>query len=357
MNPAMRLYEMGQSLWLDNITRGLLTSGTLQKYIHDYDLKGLTSNPSIFEAAIHGADFYDEAIRTKSASGLKGEALFLELALEDLRAAADLFLPMHLETHGLEGWVSMEVSPLLVHDADGTLAEAKTLHEKLQRPNAFIKIPGTPEGVKAIEEAIFAGIPVNVTLLFSRQQYLSAAEAYLRGIERRIEQGLDPKVASVASLFVSRWDAAIKDKVPAELKNKLGIAVAGDTYAAYRELLASQRWKHLAEQGALPQRLLWASTGTKDPAASDILYVQSLTAPNTINTVPEKTLLAFADHGVVNGSMPTEGGDAEKVLKQFADAGIDTDALALQLQGEGADSFSKSWKQLLDVIAQKSATT
>ena len=357
MNPAMRLYEMGQSLWLDNITRGLLTSGTLQKYIHDYDLKGLTSNPSIFEAAIHGADFYDEAIRTKSASGLKGEALFLELALEDLRAAADLFLPMHLETHGQEGWVSMEVSPLLVHDADGTLAEAKTLHEKLQRPNAFIKIPGTPEGVKAIEEAIFAGIPVNVTLLFSRQQYLAAAEAYLRGIERRIEQGLDPKVASVASLFVSRWDAAIKDKVPDELKNKLGIAVAGDSYAAYRELLASQRWKHLAEQGALPQRLLWASTGTKDPAASDILYVQSLTAPNTINTVPEKTLLAFADHGVVNGSMPAEGGDAAKVLKQFADAGIDTDALALQLQGEGAESFSKSWKHLLDVIAQKSTTT
>jgi transaldolase len=350
----MRLYEMGQSLWLDNITRGLLTSGTLEKYIHDYDLKGLTSNPSIFEAAIHGADFYDEAIRTKSAAGLKGEALFLELALEDLRAAADLFLPMHVETHGLEGWVSMEVSPLLVHDADGTLAEAKSLHKKLQRPNAFIKIPGTPEGVKAIEEAIFAGIPVNVTLLFSREHYLAAAEAYLRGIERRIEQGLDPKVASVASLFVSRWDAAVKDKVPDELKNKLGIAVAGQTYAAYRELLASPRWKQLAEQGALPQRLLWASTGTKDPAASDILYVQSLTAPNTVNTVPEKTLLAFADHGVVNGSMPTEGGGAEKVLKQFAEAGIDVAALGAQLQTEGAEAFSKSWKQLLDVIEEKS---
>jgi transaldolase len=353
MNPAMRLYEMGQSLWLDNITRGLLTSGTLQQYIHDYDLKGLTSNPSIFEAAIHGADFYDEAIRSKSAAGLSGEALFLELAVEDLRAAADLFLPMHRETNGLEGWVSMEVSPLLVHDAEGTLAEARTLHQKLQRPNAFIKIPGTPEGVKAIEEAIFAGIPVNVTLLFSRRQYLAAAEAYLRGIERRIEQGLDPKVASVASLFVSRWDAAIKDKVPDELKNKLGIAVAHDTYAAYRELLASPRWRGLAEQGALPQRLLWASTGTKDPAASDILYVQSLTAPNTINTVPEKTLLAFADHGVVNGSMPTES-DAEKMFKPFADAGIDVDALALQLQDEGAEAFRKSWKQLLDVIAEKS---
>lgn len=357
MNPALHLRQLGQSLWLDNITRGLLTSGTLKKYIDDYDISGLTSNPSIFEAAIHGADFYDEAIRTKSAAGREGEQLFLELALEDLQQAADLFLPMHEESHGLDGWVSMEVSPLLVHDAEGTLREARTLHERLQRKNAFIKIPGTEEGVKAIEDAIFAGIPVNVTLLFSRAQYLAAAEAYLRGVQRRIDAGLDPKVASVASVFVSRWDAGVKDKAPEALKNKLGIAVARQTYAAYRELLASARWRKLAEAGALPQRLLWASTGTKDPAASDILYVQSLTAPNTINTVPEKTLLAFADHGVVNGSMPTEGGDAEKMLKQFANAGIDTDALALQLQSEGAEAFSKSWKQLLDVIAQKSAIT
>jgi transaldolase len=353
MNPAMRLYELGQSLWLDNITRGLLTSGTLAKYIHEYDLKGLTSNPSIFEAAIHGADFYDEAIRAGSAAGRSGEALFLELALEDLRAAADLFLPMHRESDGLEGWVSMEVSPLLVNNADGTLREARTLHERLQRPNAFIKIPGTPAGVKAIEEAIFAGIPVNVTLLFSREHYLAAAEAYLRGIERRIEKGLDPNVASVASLFVSRWDVAIKDKAP-ELNNKLGIAMARRTYVAYRDLLASPRWKHLAEQGARPQRLLWASTGVKDPAAPDTLYISALTAPNTINTVPEKTLLAFADHGIVNGSMPPEGADAEKVLKEFGDAGVDVDALAAKLQQEGADAFSKSWGQLLDVIAEKS---
>jgi transaldolase len=353
MNPAMRLYELGQSLWLDNITRGLLTSGTLAKYIHEYDLKGLTSNPSIFEAAIHGADFYDEAIRAGSAAGRSGEALFLELALEDLRAAADLFLPMHRESDGLEGWVSMEVSPLLVNNADGTLREARTLHERLQRPNAFIKIPGTPAGVKAIEEAIFAGIPVNVTLLFSREHYLASAEAYLRGIERRIKAGLDPNVASVASLFVSRWDVAIKDKAP-ELNNKLGIAMARRTYVAYRDLLASPRWKHLAEQGARPQRLLWASTGVKDPAAPDTLYISALTAPNTINTVPEKTLLAFADHGIVNGSMPPEGADAEKVLKDFADAGVDIDALAAKLQQEGAEAFSKSWAQLLDVIAEKS---
>lgn len=354
MNPAMRLYELGQSLWLDNITRGLLTSGTLAKYIHEYDLKGLTSNPSIFEAAIHGADFYDEAIRAGSAAGRSGEALFLELALEDLRAAADLFLPMHQASEGQDGWVSMEVSPLLVNDTEGTLREARTLHERLQRPNAFIKIPGTPAGVKAIEEAIFAGIPVNVTLLFAREHYLAAAEAYLRGIERRIEKGLDPDVASVASLFISRWDVAVKDKVSAALQNKLGIAVARRTYVAYRELLASPRWKHLAEQGAMAQRLLWASTGVKDPAAPDTLYVSALTAPNTINTVPEKTLLAFADHGVVNGSMPPEGADAEKVLKEFSDAGVNVDALAAQLQREGAEAFSKSWAQLLEVIAEKS---
>lgn len=354
MNPALHLRQLGQSLWLDNITRGLLTSGTLKKYIDDYDVSGLTSNPSIFEAAIHGADFYDEAIRTKSAAGRKGEQLFLELALEDLQQAADLFMPMHEASHGMDGWVSMEVSPLLVHDAEGTLREARTLHERLQRKNAFIKIPGTEAGVKAIEEAIFAGIPVNVTLLFSRDQYLAAAEAYLRGVQRRIDAGLDPKVASVASLFVSRWDAGVKDKAPEALKNKLGIAVARQTYAAYRELLASPRWRKLAEAGALPQRLLWASTGTKDPAASDVLYVESLTAPQTINTVPEKTLKAFADHGVVNGSMPPEGGDADKVLAEFADAGIDADALAAQLQREGAESFSKSWQQLMDVIGEKS---
>ncbi|MRW86133.1 transaldolase [Pseudoduganella sp. FT26W] len=353
MNPALHLRQLGQALWLDNITRGLLTSGTLKKYIDDYDIAGLTSNPSIFEAAIHGADFYDEAIRSRTAAGVKGEQLFLELALEDLQNAADLFLPMYQSSHGMDGWVSMEVSPLLVHDADGTLREARALHERLQRPNAFIKIPGTVEGVKAIEEAIFAGIPVNVTLLFSREQYLAAAEAYLRGVQRRVDAGLDPKVASVASLFVSRWDTAVKDKAPAELKNQLGIAVARQTYAAYRELLASPRLRKLAEAGALPQRLLWASTGTKDPAASDVLYVESLTAPHTINTVPEKTLLAFADHGVVNGSMPPEGGDAEKVLNQFGDAGIDVGALAAQLQTEGAEAFSKSWKQLLDVIAEK----
>lgn len=354
MNAALRLNEMGQRLWLDNITRGMLDDGTLKNYIHEYDISGLTSNPSIFEAAIKGADFYDEAIRTKAGEGKAGEDLFFELALEDLQRAADLFLPLHQQTRGLDGWVSLEVSPLLVNDADGTIKVARELHDRAGRSNLFIKIPGTKAGLTAIEESIFAGVPVNVTLLFSREQYLAAAEAYLRGIERRIEADLDPNVASVASLFVSRWDSAVKDKVPAGMANTLGIAVASSAYVAYRELLASQRWRNLAEQGAVPQRLLWASTGTKDPKASDTLYVEALAAPNTINTVPEKTLLAFAEHGTVNGSMPPEGGDAEKVLAAFGKAGVDVAALAQQLQREGAEAFSKSWDSLLKVIAEKS---
>jgi transaldolase len=357
MNAALRLNEMGQRLWLDNITRGMLDDGTLQRYIDKYDISGLTSNPSIFEAAIKGADFYDKAILAKAGEGKTGEDLFFELALEDLVRAADLFLPLFQQTGGVDGWVSLEVSPLLVHDAAGTASIARELHERAGRPNLFIKIPGTPEGLTAIEETIFAGVPVNVTLLFSREHYLATAEAYLRGIERRIEAGLDPKVASVASLFVSRWDTGVKDKVPADMANTLGIAVARSTYVAYRELLASPRWRKLAEQGALPQRLLWASTGTKDPKASESLYVEALAAPNTINTVPEKTLLAFAEHGTVNGSMPPEGGDAQKVLAEFAKAGVDVDALAAQLQREGAESFNKAWTGLLKVIEEKSAAS
>lgn len=355
MNAAMRLNEMGQRLWLDNLTRGLLASGTLKSYLHEYDLSGLTSNPSTFEAAIGGADTYDAQIAARTAAGVSGEALFFDLACDDVGAAADLFLPLHEQTGGLDGWVSLEVSPLLAHDAAATLTVAKALHARLARPNVFIKIPGTTEGLVAIEDAIFAGVPVNVTLLFSREQYLAAADAYLRGIARRIAAGLDPKVASVASLFVSRWDGAVNKKVPAELANQLGIAIARRSYVAYRELLASARWRRLAEAGALPQRLLWASTATKDPAAPDTLYVDALTAPNTIITVPDKTLLAFADHGTVNGSMPPEGGDCEHVIAAFAKAGIDVDALAATLQSEGAASFTKSWTGLLKVIADKGA--
>lgn len=355
MNAAMQLNEMGQRLWLDNLTRGLLTSGTLARYLRDYDVSGLTSNPSTFEAAIGSADAYDAQIAAKAAEGLAGEALFFALALDDVRAAADLFLPRHTRTQGLDGWVSLEVSPLLAHDAAATLAAAKSLHARAARPNVFIKIPGTVEGLMAIEEAIFAGVPINVTLLFSREQYLATAQAYLRGIARRIEARLDPKVASVASLFVSRWDGAVNGKVPAALANQLGIAVARRTYVAYRELLASPQWRHLAEQGALPQRLLWASTGTKDPAAPDTLYVDALAAPNTIVTVPEKTLLAFADHGTVNGSMPPEGGDCEQVIAAFAKAGIEEATLAELLQQQGEAAFDKSWHSLLGVIAAKSA--
>jgi len=316
---------------------------------------GLTSNPTIFDKAIKAAGFYDAAIRRKTAEGKSGEALFFELALEDLTQAADLFRPVHDATGGLDGWVSLELSPLLAHDTAGSVKAAVQLHRRSKRPNLFIKIPGTPQGVPAIEEAIFAGVPINVTLLFSREQYLAAAEAYLRGIERRIAAGLDPKVRSVASIFVSRWDVAVKDRVPQALRNRLGIAIAGRAYKAYRALLASPRSRKLAAAGAWEQRLLWASTGTKDPQAHDTMYIEALAAPDTINTIPDKTLLAFAEHGELKGEMPLDGGDAEEVLAQFARLGVDDAALAAQLQREGAEAFDKSWQDLLELIASKSA--
>jgi transaldolase len=353
MSATRELHDLGQSLWLDNITRGLLSSGTLARYIRDFDVTGLTSNPTIFDLAIKDGDFYDDAIRTKSRAGKSGEALFFELAMEDLVQAADLFKPVHDATQGVDGWVSLEVSPLLANDTAGTVKSAAQLHARAQRPNLFIKIPGTPAGSPAIEESIFAGVPINVTLLFSREQYVAAAEAYLRGIERRIAAGRDPRVASVASLFVSRWDVAVKDKVPAGLRNRLGIAIAQRTYKAYRELLASPRWMKLASAGAQPQRMLWASTGTKDPVARDVLYLEALAAPDTIDTIPEKTLAAFADHGRVGEPMRPDGGDAEDAIAQFKSAGVDVDALAAQLQREGADSFAKSWADLMGQVAAK----
>jgi len=356
MKTTQRLHDLGQRLWLDNITRGLLTSGTLARYIEEFSVTGLTSNPTIFDKAIKDAGLYDAAIRRKTAEGKSGEALFLELALEDLTQAADLFRPVHDATGGLDGWVSLELSPLLAHDTAGSVKAAVQLHRQAKRPNLFIKIPGTPQGVLAIEESIFAGVPINVTLLFSREQYLAAAEAYLRGIERRIAAGLDPKVRSVASIFVSRWDVAVKDRVPQPLRNRLGIAIAGRAYKAYRELLGSPRWRTLAAAGAWEQRLLWASTGTKDPQAHDTMYIEALAAPDTINTIPDKTLLAFADHGELKGEMPLDGGDAEEVLAQFARLGIDDAALAAELQREGAEAFDKSWRDLLELIASKSAT-
>ena len=353
MNPIRQLHGMGQSLWLDNITRGLLKSGTLARYIRDYSVTGLTSNPTIFDHAIKDGDFYDEAIRKKAAAGKSGEALFIELALEDLLQAADLFRPIHDATQGTDGWVSLEVSPLLADDTAATIKAAAQLHSRAQRPNLFIKIPGTRAGIPAIEESIFAGVPVNVTLLFSREHYLAAAEAYIRGIERRIAAGRNPKVCSVASIFVSRWDVAVKDKASADLRNRLGIAIAMRTYKAYRDLLASSRWKKLSEAGAQVQRLLWASTGTKDPEASDTLYVEALAAPDTIDTIPEKTLLAFADHGNVKQAMRFDGGDAESLLEKFHHAGVDQQALAARLQREGAASFTKSWRDLLGQIDSK----
>jgi transaldolase len=347
------LHDLGQSLWLDNITRDLLRSGTLKRYIDELSVTGLTSNPTIFDHAIKNSTAYDDAIRDRLAHGKSGEGLFFELALEDLAQAADLFQPVYDRTNGLDGRVSLEVSPLLAHDTGSTLAQAKDLFARAARPNLFIKIPGTPEGLPAIEEAIFAGVPINVTLLFSREQYVASAEAFLRGIERRIAAGLKPNVDSVASLFVSRWDGAVAGKVPAALTNQLGIAIARRTYVAYRNLLNSPRWQRAYNYGTRPQRMLWASTGTKDPRASDVLYIEALAAPYTVNTIPEATLKAFADHGKVGASMPADGGDCEEVLAQFTKAGINIDALAAQLQDEGAKSFSKSWDDLMAVIASK----
>ncbi len=355
MKATQQLHEMGQSLWLDNITRGLLTSGTLQRYIQELSVTGLTSNPTIFDHAIKNSKDYDNAIRQKLKEGKSGEALFFELAIEDLARAADLFLPIHKATNGVDGWVSLEVSPKLAYDTKSTIAAARELHARAARPNLFIKIPGTREGLGAIEESIFAGVAVNVTLLFSCEQYVAAAEAYIRGIERRVAKGLNPNVGSVASLFVSRWDVAVADKAPASLKDQLGIAVAKCTYKAYRELIASDRSLRLLNAGARSQRMLWASTGTKDPKSSDILYVKSLAAPYSVNTMPEKTLQALADHGDLGTTMPPDGGDAEQVLERFAKAGINLDALAAQLQREGAESFDKSWDDLLACIAQKSS--
>ena len=354
MNDNLKqLRDAGQSLWLDNITRRILDDGTLQGWIGEWGLTGLTSNPTIFDEAIGGSDSYDAGIRDKLASGLRDEALFIELALEDLRRAAQLFAPAHRASGGLDGWVSMEVSPLLASDTAGSIAAATRIHEQAACANLFVKIPGTPEGVPAIEESIYNGVPINVTLLFSTGQYRAAAEAYLRGIERRIADGRSPVVASVASLFVSRWDKAIAKTAPDELRNGLGIAVGKQAYGAYRELLASPRWQRLQTAGALPQKLLWASTSTKDPAAPDTLYAAALVAPDTIDTMPEKTLRAFADHGRVDGVLAEDGGDGERLLQRYTDAGIDLQSLATQLQREGAASFVKSWQQLLQRLRDK----
>ncbi|MBV6416860.1 MAG: Transaldolase [Steroidobacteraceae bacterium] len=353
MGRTRQLHDLGQSLWLDNITREIVDNGTLRRYIDEFSVTGLTSNPTIFDQAIGGTAAYDADIREKSAAGITGEALFVELALDDLRRAADLLRPIFDATNGSDGWVSMEISPLLAADTAGSVAAAARIFRQAGRPNLYVKIPGTPAGIPAIEQSIFAGVPINVTLLFSREQYLAAAQAYLRGIERRIGAGLDPRVSSVASLFVSRWDKAVGTSAPAELRNRLGIAVAARTYRAYRELLTSARWRKLAASGARPQRLLWASTGTKDPAAPDTLYIEALAAPDTIATIPEKTLRAFAAHGRLEGTLREDGGDAEDVLARFAAAAIDVDRLAAQLQREGAQAFVKSWAELLRRIAAK----
>jgi transaldolase len=355
MKATQDLHDLGQSLWLDNITRNLLKTGVLRRYIDELSVTGLTSNPTIFDHAIKNSSDYDSAIKSKLAEGKSGEKLFFELALEDLTQAADLFRPIHDRSCGVDGWVSLEVSPLLAHDTKSTIAVAKDLHARAGRPNLLIKIPGTPEGLPAIEEAIFGGVPVNVTLLFSDDQYVAAADAFMRGIERRIEAGLPPNIGSVASVFISRWDVAVAGKVPETLNNQLGIAVAKRTYKAYLDQLSSPRWMRAYNAGARPQRLLWASTGTKDPKASATLYITALAAPFTVNTMPEGTLKALAAASGGGGTlMPANGGDSEDMLARFAAAKIDVKALAAQLQDEGAKSFVNSWNELMDVIGSKS---
>jgi transaldolase len=355
MTATRKVHDLGQSIWLDNITRALLDSGTLRRYIEELSVTGLTSNPTIFDQAIKNSADYDAAISARADADEATEDLFFDLALDDLTRAADLFRPVHERTDGVDGWVSLEVSPLLAYDTASSLAAAKALHARAGRPNLYIKIPGTPEGLPAIEEAIFAGVPVNVTLLFSREQYLAAAEAYLRGIERRIAAGLNPNVASVASVFLSRWDTAVKDQVPAALVNRLGIAIGRQSYAAYCELLTAPRWLQAFNAGARPQRLLLASTGTKDPAASDTLYIEALVAPFTVNTMPEATLKAVEDHGHIGAIVPPDGGDCEAVLDEFTQAGVDLAALAARLQADGAKSFVHSWNELMGVITAKRA--
>lgn len=355
MKATELLHNLGQSIWLDNITRDLLTSGRLRRYIDEFSVTGLTSNPTIFDNAIRKSTDYDAAIRKKLQEGKSGEELLFELALEDLTQAADLFRPIYERTDSVDGWVSLEVSPSLAYDAASTIGAAKELHARAQRPNLLIKIPGTKEGLPAVEQAIFAGVPVNVTLLFSREHYLAAAEAFLRGIERRLDAGLKPNVGSVASVFISRWDAAVIDKVPDALRGKLGIAIAKRTYKAARALLSSPRWHRVYNLGTRPQRLLWASTGTKDPRASDVLYVKALAAPFTVNTMPEATLNALAGHSELGSILPPDGGDCEQVLAEFAKAGVDVDGLAAQLQDEGAKAFAKSWNELMECVESKSS--
>jgi transaldolase len=356
MNRATQsLHDLGQSLWIDNISRESLQNGAIARLIAEDNVTGLTSNPTIFEKAMGQGNFYDDAIGALARDGRSTEDLFFALAVDDLQKAADLFRPIHDATRGIDGWVSLEVSPELVHDTAGTIQAASTLHAQAARPNLFIKIPGTPEGLPAIEEAIYRGIPVNVTLLFSCAQYQAAAQAYLRGLERRVNEGKSALVESVASLFVSRWDAAVKDQVAPAYQNRLGIAVSMQAYRAYRELLACGRWRQLAEAGAHPQRLLFASTGTKDPAAPQTLYVEALAAPDTVNTMPDKTLQAYAESGKTAAPLPEDGGDADATLAEFGRQGVDLDALAAKLQKEGGDSFVKSWRALIGGLQEKVA--
>jgi transaldolase len=354
LNPAQRLHALGQSLWLDSISRLMLRSGALARYVSELAVTGLTSNPTILGHAMAAGSDYDHSLaRLVDAGVTDAQDLVYSLALEDLAEAAALFRPAWERTAGVDGYVSLEVPPDVAYDAQATIALARRLHDQAGFPNLLVKIPGTPPGLTAMEETITAGIGVNVTLLFSDTHYLRTADAYLRALERRRAAGLDLNVPSVASVFISRWDAAADPLLPPALHGRLGLAMAQKTYSSHLQLLSDKRWQTLAEAGARPQRVLWASTSTKDPDLPDSYYLGRLAAPDTIDTVPEKTLLAFADHGDPDQRLAPDYAAAERTISAIADAGVDVDILAERLQRQGAGAFGADWAALLDAMREK----
>jgi transaldolase len=357
VNPARQLHEAGQSLWLDSINRAMLGSGDLARYVDQLAVTGLTSNPTILGHAMAASHDYEGSLRALLAQGVSGpQDLVYAAAFEDLGQAANLFRPAWQASGGEDGYVSVEVPPDLAYDAPATVALARHLHAMAGFPNLLVKVPGTPQGLTVLEELVDAGIGVNVTLLFSDTHYLRTAEAYMRALERRLARGEDLAVPSVASVFVSRWDKAADSLLPKPLHGRLGVAMAQKVYSSYQSLLASDRWRDLEAGGARPQRVLWASTSAKDPALPDTYYVEKLASPGTINTMPEKTLIAFADHGTVGEMLRDDYASGEETVAEVAAKGVDVDALGESLQRQGARAFSADWSALLDAIAAKASS-
>jgi len=368
MNATIKLLEVGQSVWYDNIQRSLLKNGEMAGMIERGEIRGVTSNPAIFMNAITKSHDYDESLLPLAKSGLKAEEIFFHMAIEDIQAAADLFLPLYQNTGGADGYVSLEVSPFLAHDTAGTLAQVKSLWQRVDRPNLMIKIPATREGLPAITEALAAGINVNVTLIFSRQRYAKVLDAHMSGLEKRQAQGLPiERVASVASFFVSRVDTNVDAQLQAILTSqgsqaaavqpllgKAAIANARLAYADFKAAMASERWQKLKAQGARPQRPLWASTSTKNPAYRDVVYVEELVGPDTVNTIPPPTLAAFLDHGQVRSSLEEDLEGARQALAELEKLGISMKAVTDQLEAEGVKAFADAFGVLLKSIEGRS---